>query len=399
MIDAFASMPQYVDHIAPIWAGLPDDLRGTFEARAQATYRAHELGIRTGGLVRQRQAETPLTIVASYQDEQHVKPRPVVLIEHGAGQSYSDHDPSYPGGAGRFGVVLFICPNETVARRWREMYPRTPTSVVGCPKLDPWHGDWVPDRDLGRPDLLPLVVFSFHFHPPRGWPEAKPAWEHYQHEIARLARLSDEERGWRIGGHAHPRASEVLGWFRGLGVRTFHRFDQVLEAADVYAVDNSSTLYEFASTGRPVIVLNAPWYRRDVEHGLRFWEHSTVGVNVDEPHDLTVAVRRAIADSPEIQRAREHAVDAVYAYTDGLATDRAVAAIVAEYEAGHWRAWKERRDAHNPMSPAGSPALDGLRAEIVDRLRDLDRILPEPLAAEMARADEDTLRRLLADIG
>ena len=57
-------------------------------------------------------------------------------------------------------------------------------------------------------------------------------------------------------------------------------FDEVMERSTLYICDNSSTLYEFASTGRPVVVLNAPWFRRDIEHGLRFWEHADVGVSV-----------------------------------------------------------------------------------------------------------------------
>ena len=54
---------------------------------------------------------------------------------------------------------------------------------------------------------------------------------------------------------------EAIRFYEAHGIEYVPDFDDVLRRADVYACDNSSTLYEFASTGRPVVVLNAPWYR------------------------------------------------------------------------------------------------------------------------------------------
>jgi hypothetical protein len=45
-------------------------------------------------------------------------------------------------------------------------------------------------------------------------------------------------------------------------------------------------MWEAAALGIPVVVVNASWYRRDIDHGLRFWEYSDIGPNVDHPADL-----------------------------------------------------------------------------------------------------------------
>lgn len=407
MIDMYASQPQYVNHLIPVWQALPDELRGTFSASGTAARRAGELGVRSGVLARERGAVAPLTIVASHQDEQYVRPRPVVLVEHGAGQSYyhspaADRNPAYPGGRSREGVVLFICPNESVAQRWRDMYPLTPTAVVGCPMLDPWHEAMRMTKDLRWEGEqvergLPLVVFSFHWNcgivPECGW-----AFPEFQAEMIRLAGMTDEQRGFQMGGHAHPRAHEIGAFWRSRGVREFRNFSEVLSFADCYVVDNSSTGFEFASTDRPVVWMNSTRYRKDVDHGLRFWSHVGVGVQCDRPESLLDRVHEALHDGPGY-RARRHAlIRDVYAFTDGLAAQRAAAAIVAEYEAGHWRAWRERKSAHDPFSPVGAPVLDGLRADIVTALRDQGRSLSDELADRMAGASEQDLRVILQGV-
>ena len=81
------------------------------------------------------------------------------------------------------------------------------------------------------------------------------------------------------------------------------------------------------STGRPVIVLNRPEYRREVEHGLRFWEAAGVGVNVDSPADLDAAIVRAVEDPPDVAAAREAALDIVYSPRSGGAAIAAAAIV------------------------------------------------------------------------
>jgi CDP-glycerol glycerophosphotransferase (TagB/SpsB family) len=102
-------------------------------------------------------------------------------------------------------------------------------------------------------------------------------------------------------------------------------FEDVCRVADVYVCDNSSTLFEFAATGRPVVVMNARQWSRKLSHGLRFWEASHVGINVDRSIDLIPAIHEAVADAPERQKDREDALQIVY----GLRTNGAAAAATA----------------------------------------------------------------------
>lgn len=116
-------------------------------------------------------------------------------------------------------------------------------------------------------------------------------------------------------------------WQR-LEVPFARHFDEVLDKADLYVCDNSSTLYEFASTNRPVLVLNAPWYRRNVHHGLRFWD-AIPGLPVDSPDNLRRGIEMALTDGPFARDERRKAVRYVYGdLCDGQATTRAVSAIL-----------------------------------------------------------------------
>src|SRR5690606_23715077 len=120
----------------------------------------------------------------------------------------------------------------------------------------------------------------------------------------------------------------VQGQAANLGLEFIPTFDEVLRRAAVYATDSSSTLFEFAATGRPVIVLNGSKYRRAHSHGLRFWDAASVGVNVNDPSELRQAVSRAFVDAPDVRAGREAALRLAYAPLDGRATERAVTAVL-----------------------------------------------------------------------
>ena len=292
MLDAVASMSHYEAHLVPVWDALPDEVRGAF-VRGKPTASDHT------------------ALVASFTDHARARKagyRRFVVMEHGAGQSYSNTSPFYAGGWGRQDAGLFLTPNEHAAARWRSAYPRAKVEVVGSPRLD--------DLPARLPDGKVTVAISFHFECGVS-PEARSALRHYRSALPELARSVD------LIGHGHPRA-DLGPMYAALGIEYVPSFDDVCRRADLYVCDNSSTLFEFASTGRPVVVLNAPWYRESVDHGLRFWDAATVGINVNDPGDLVEGVRVALDDC--FRLFREEALDTVYAYRTGAA-QRAADAI------------------------------------------------------------------------
>lgn len=297
-------------------------------------------------------------MVASYVDAQRTHPAPLVYVEHGAGQHYVDTTSgSYSGGEGLDRVVLFLCPNEHVAERWRAAYPQTPAVVVGSPRVDQLreqqeqeddHSDeqqWrVHAPSHARQLDSSAVAVTFHWDCPLV-PETRSAWPYYDEALpalVRWARHNDVE----LLGHGHPRIFERLArrW-RALGVEPVGSFDDVCARAGVLVGDNTSALFEFAALDRPVVVLDAPWYRRDVEHGGRFWRWADVGVRISEPRLLPLAAALAFADPPGREASRRAVVADVYAHP-GEAATRAADAIAEVLAHGYTLHRDVRHPAH-----------------------------------------------------
>lgn len=334
MIDTYAALPHYAEHIAPVWAALPDHLRGEAWAPRVGCWWGRRL---------QRGPARPV-LVASYGDALKMRGRATVYLEHGAGQVYVG-DPaaaesgSYSGGPGHDRALLFLAPSDEVADRWRARYPDVPAVAVGCPKLDPWH---LGRRERADSDRWPVVAVTFH------WdchllPETRSAAPWFQRGLAEL--VAEVRRlGGSVLGHGHPRAWKACTrLWHSLGVEPVERMADVLDRADLLVGDNTSALPEFASTGRPVLWLNAPWYRREVHHGGRFWRWPEGQVQADHPEQLVPALHQALADPPEVAASRDRMVRAVYAHRDGRAADRAAAAIV------------EVLQHAEPQGPPGAP--------------------------------------------
>lgn len=297
MIDLLASRPQYLAHLDPVWDALPARLRGDRK------------------LLEPRQQRAGAVLVASWQDLGAAKRagyKRVAYLEHGIGQPYGPNAIGYPGGIGREGVHLFLSPNDTAAAADRRAYPQAQVVVVGDPGVD------VPLERSPEPGLV-LVSFHWDCHIA---PESRSALQHYRAALAQLATTHD------VLGHAHPRAPELVRLWNHLGVPYEPSWPAAAKRAAVYVCDNSSTLYEFAAAGGPVVVLNAPWFRQRVNHGLRFWTAAGVGVQVDDPTLLPAAIDLALVDAPAQQRARSAAVDLVYAHRGSAAT-RAATALTA----------------------------------------------------------------------
>jgi hypothetical protein len=225
-------------------------------------------------------------------------------MEHGCGQSYagdprSARNGAYAGGGGREGVGLILAPNAFAAARWAGAYPRVPVHVIGATRV------LSPSED----PRLPLLALAFHWT--GGIPEQQNAVGHYR---AWLNRLREE---LPVIGHAHPRyASQAERLFDGAGIPFVPDVDEVARRATVLAVDNSSILWELGRT-RPVIALNAPHYRRHVEHGLRFWSH--VPAAVDDGAGLLALARRYLTggEAEEERERRERICGEVIPYVDG----------------------------------------------------------------------------------
>lgn len=363
-IDAFATEPHYLDHLEPIWRALPKELRGDLFVGddPRTAGRVAELGIpdlprhvdvppARPGDPRSNVSDRP-TIVAAHRDLRFTpRARPVIFVEHGVGQTYVgvDHG-GYPGGRDRENVALFLCPNERVAARNRDRYPGADVEVIGSPFVESSREILARPRESSAPETRSerrTVAISFHWDCTIA-KETRSAWSYYRQVIPRVAAA-----GYRVLGHTHPKLWPRAGHlYAPLGAEPVEDFRDVVRLADLYAVDNSSTLYEFAAiTDRPVLALDAPWYRPDVEHGLRFWNeipglrHPTVetalagshprfltggSVTGDGREGLVEAIAEALEDPPEVAERRKEVVGEVFGEIVG-STDRAVDAILRRF--------------------------------------------------------------------
>lgn len=283
-----ASAEHFAHHLRPIYDALEPEERAGFHTEPLG--HGHAIVVAS---------------IADYNRARRASGR-LVLFEHGAGFSFhgelSRRSGSYAGDAGRAQAMLLPATNRWVQEANARAYPSTPGPIVGCPKMDSL-------VTLPRPSDG-VVAVSFHWNCTVAY-ETRWALPEYRPALDALARRF---KG-RIIGHGHPKHWRVIAQtFRRAGIPTVSSFEEVCRRASVYVNDASSTLYEFAALGRPVVVMNARWYRRDVHHGLRFWDHADVGVQVERHADLLAGIEEALEDAPARQEARRAAVEAVYPY-------------------------------------------------------------------------------------
>lgn len=327
LVSAYASQVHYADHVAPIFEALPESLRGEFWSPS---------GRKSWGapLPHPRRRPPGPVLVAGFADHQRMAPAPTILVEHGSGQSYSGSDSgSYSGGAGLERVAMFLCPSERVAQRWRDRYPDASAVAVGCPRLDPLHAGSSKREERAETGSRPVVAVTAHW-PCNLNPETQSALPHYRNALGPL-RDAVAAVGGLLVGHAHPRAARAMRrLWADLGVPYEPDLDEVLRQADVLVCDNSSAMWEAASCGIRLVILDAPWFRPEVDHGQRFWAHADAGVRIQEPDQLVDAVFEALGDPPGVRARRAAAVADIYVACDGRAAERAVDAIVRLVVAG-----------------------------------------------------------------
>lgn len=323
-VDFLASAKAYRQHLDPIWDGLPDSLRGVY-------HRPHERDRRPIG-------GTAPTVVASYGDSQRCPGRPLALVNHGAGQTYGNGtNPAYVGGLGsvqtpRRRVVyrdrfsLFLEPSERCAELNRAASPEVRNVVVGTPAyLDRWLPPvpWVCPAE-------PIVAVSFHSNLDARelGMFGRNCWDRM------LPAFSDLASRWKVLGHLHPRqwTHDAVRTYQAHGIEPVQDWLEVLERADLYCIDNSSTGPEFMATGRPVVWMSRPEWRREPIPGGRFWEWSDGMPQTEQPGDLAGLIAEALTDPPCWRHRREDVAGEVYALRDGRSTERAVDALVAWHE-------------------------------------------------------------------
>lgn len=332
-VDALAYEPQFLDHLAPLWRALPESARGTFLVEPSLIDRAVARGVDAVATPRptfDRGQPIPPNVgyrpalVASYGDTKEARRLgygPLAYIEHGIGQSYgkvgASANASYAGGTDRSDTTLFLMPGPTPAARWRDAYPGARVEIVGSPRLDD-----LPRRVRGE---RPVIAVSFHWNPSLAVsPFAGTAIGEYHRDLARLAERYD------VIGHAHPKTGwqdRVRHYFERARIPFYADFDDICRLADLYVCDNSSTIYEFAATGRPVVLMNAREWRRGPELGLRFWSAAHVGLHLTDGVFDDAIIDRALAERPEDVADRENALALVYGYRSG-ASERAAAIVV-----------------------------------------------------------------------
>ena len=307
LISLVASEPHYLHHLLPIWEQLPVSMKGDVilgqDVKAGAQHAAHVI------------------LVAGFADVKNNPTFPYIYVEHGAGQSYIGMDRSvvayYSGGNAHQRCKMFLCPNSEVADRWLATYPDKPAVIVGCPRLDSWHAGL---RGENEPRT---VAVTFHWDAQfTGVPETTSAFGHYVQDMLDIV-IGWKRQGYHVIGHNHPRYTGLAEFWQGPDMRPYVEYvsdgADVLSRASILVADNTSMQAEFLSLSRPVVWLNHPDYRRDVEHGGRFWTWpQRAGLQIDTPADL------AQLGLNSVPAAQWHP----YAFADGHAANRAAAAIV-----------------------------------------------------------------------
>ena len=239
-------------------------------------------------------------------------PRPIIGIEHGSGIQWEGNT---QWGNTSLAISLLLVPGERLAQRYRKKVCGSVVRAVGCAKMDPWH-----DGTFGKDYDPECVCISTHFDL-RCYREGRTAWPEYSQALIDLA------KNHKVIGHCHPRVwKQRKPIYEDHGIEPVQEFSEVLNRAGLYICDTSSTIYEFASLNRPVVVMNASWYRRDVNFGLRFWD-DIPGIQADKPEALAQCVDIALSDPEYLQEIRRKAIENVYVACDGKSAERAANAI------------------------------------------------------------------------
>ncbi|MCP4897298.1 MAG: hypothetical protein GY906_10040 [bacterium] len=258
-------------------------------------YRHHleQLGLE---IVSRRPIGHSHVVVASRRDArvlEAVQGTQVAVVEHGAGQRYhidaGGPETPHPN------VTLFLAPSERVVHQSAHLFPFAELQVCGSPRVE--HLSALPRRPQD-------IALAFHWNSPIA-PESMSAWQHYRGVLPSLTE-------YPIIGHGHPAIrSKLKPWYKRNRIEWVEDWAEVVQRAKLLVIDNSSIMWEACALDIPVVVLNAPWYRRNVDFGLRFWSHHKIGPVVNNPGELARAIK-LILSYDRWSKARKRAADYVY---------------------------------------------------------------------------------------
>lgn len=304
----YGSRPHYFDHLAPVADEALDRGHGVAYDYSAAGLDA-------------------VVVSASADMDRALRARQrVVLMQHGVGQSYNGRHASYPGGRKHDRCALVLMPNEVAAARHRRYHPDTPVEVVGSPRVDQLAAMAKKSRLAGG--STPMVAVTWHWPCKAVGNEGGTAF-HYLGEAVLDELVAMQDRGdIYLMGHAHPRGVDMVeNAYAERGITLWPDFADVIRCADLLIADNTSVLYEFpAATGRPVVVLDSPQWRRYLNMPPRFWSHADVGPRTSEPPQVPGLVRRALRREPADWERRTAIIDDLFPHR-GEAASRAVDAI------------------------------------------------------------------------
>lgn len=322
----YASQSHYFDHLYPIWQATPHI---PFYVDRNILPYVQSLLPPESTYLWPLPKDRQVCIVSSYQDYLSTRNRPCIFVEHGAGQRYEKVESgSYSGGPGRDRCIAFLAPSESVAHANQQRYPATPNHIIGSPAVSYLSGRrnhpvW------GRGQYKSLesqstVAITFH------WecdicPETRSAYEHYKSILTTLQ--SSQE--FTLIGHHHPKYTTLPTEYHRRGIQVESHWSRLAPYIDLLIADNSSVIYEAAALDIPVIILNAPWYRRHVHHGLRFWD-TLPGPLVDHPDELLAYISKTLANPSQDAALRQSVTQKVYGKQH--ATRDQLAEIINSYE-------------------------------------------------------------------
>ena len=336
-IDALGlRLSRIVDHIVPIWRELPANLRGNFyvsdkeyknvlKKYPDVNFQIFEKHI---WAFRREKGPVITSMLSGVIREIVTAKRKTILVEHGCGDTFGIDSIKNPLSLSRkndnLDILMYLAPGHHPAKVFKKLRPEVPVKLIGCPKMDAWHIR--PPKPRSDP---PVVVISFTWDwQDQEWGEwaktVRGTWSYYKDFLPQL-----KNQNWKIYGNLHPKMwSKAAVVFKDLGIPLIS-FEEALEIGDLYICDQSSTIFEFASTGRPVVLLNAPWYQKDIQQGLRFWKAANIGMQVNEPDKLISTIEMALEDPEIIRKRRERIINYIYPVRDGTASKKAAAAIVS----------------------------------------------------------------------